>query len=144
MSQQLNKFAEQYIEGFDISFDLNSYAETGSDEYSGSTELGVDVSKQFFNDRLSVQIGGNVGLEGEDNEPGDDMNGITGDLVIEYNITKNGVYKLQGFDKSEYEDILDGRIRKTGIAFIFNKEFRSFKNLFNKKEEEEQEARVYE
>lgn len=135
LSQQLNNFAQQYIKGFDVSFDLNSYAANNNEEFSGNTELEVDISKEFFNERLSVQVGGNVGIEGSDNEPGDDMNGITGDLVIEYNLTKDGIYKLQGFDKSEYEDIIDGRIRKTGIAFIFNKEFESFKGLFGRKKE---------
>jgi hypothetical protein len=52
-------------------------------------------------------------------------------VSLEYLLTENGRYRLRGFRKSEYENIIDGQLIITGIALIFNREFNEFSELFN-------------
>jgi translocation and assembly module TamB len=83
-----------------------------------------------------VQIGGDINVEGEEAESTYGFNSIAGDVVVEYKLNRAGNYILQGFSKNEYEDIIYGEITKTGVSFIFNKEFFYLKNLFSRTERE--------
>jgi hypothetical protein len=135
LSQQINRFSEQYIKGFKVNVDIESYAGGGAQGEQGRTNVQANVSKQLFNERLTVKVGGSANIEdpNQANNNTANMSTIAGDVEIEYKLTENGVYILQGFRKTEYEDVLDGELRKTGVALIFNKDFYHFRNLFGKK-----------
>ena len=141
LSQQINRFSNQYIDGFDVSFDVNSYNMQTSNEMTSRTDVSLDLSRNLFNDRLTVEIGGSVAVE--ENRQGSEKsvstNDLAGDFMIEYKLSKDGTYRLQTFNKTEYEDEIDGEVTKTGISFIFNKNFTRFKELFkrNKKKGKE-------
>jgi hypothetical protein len=131
LTQQLNNFTSNHIKDFDIDVGVNSYYQVAGDQSTGRTEVTLDVSKNLFNDRLTVQLGGNLNVEGSEYTRSEDMNSIAGDVVLEYKLDREGTYRLRGFNVNEYEDIIDGEVNKTGAAFIFNKDFYSLKNLFN-------------
>jgi len=46
-------------------------------------------------------------------------------------LTEDGRYRLKGFRKNEYENVIDGQLIVTGLALIFNREFNAFSQLFN-------------
>ncbi len=141
LSQQINNFSEQYIKGFKLNVDIESYAGGGAQGEQGRTNVQANVSKQLFDERLTVKVGGSANIEdpNQSNNNRANMSTIAGDVEVEYKLTENGTYLLQGFRKTEYEDVLDGELRKTGIAIIFNKDFYHFKNLFGKKKKNDQD-----
>ena len=63
--------------------------------------------------------------------PGQEETPIIGNVSLEYLLTENGRYRLRGFRKSEYENIIDGQMIITWVALIFNREFNEFSELFN-------------
>ncbi|MFW6219113.1 MAG: translocation/assembly module TamB domain-containing protein [Bacteroidota bacterium] len=143
LSEQFNRFSNQYIEGVDLNLDVRSYqaAETGQNEESpaskGVTNVNLQMSRQFFSDRLLVEVGGSIGIEDNYEIRQEDLNSIAGDIIVEYKITPEGNYRIRGFNQTTYDDLLYGEINQTGIGFIINRDFRRFKYLFSGEEEKE-------
>ena len=132
LAQQINRFSQEYLPGVNFNMNINSYAVNSSRQTSANTSVEMNLYKKMLDNRLSIQVGGNINIA--ENNPNTtspaNVNNIAGDVVVEYYLTKNGIYRMQAFNKNEYEDVLDGAINKTGVAFIFNKDFYKFKNLF--------------
>lgn len=55
-------------------------------------------------------------------------------------ITENGRYRLRGFRRDEFENVIDGQTIVSGIALIFTKEFNKFNELWKALLASEQEA----
>ncbi len=131
LSSQLDRFADQYVKNVELDINVDSY-ETGlENDVSARTDLSADVSTEIFNDRLTLEVGGSVAVEetGTSNrslEAGD----LAGDFRAEYKLSKDGVYRLNVFNRTDYENEIDGEVTKTGVSLLFNKNFTSFRELF--------------
>ena len=147
MSDQLNKISAQYIKGVEVDVDLVSYNQNDvtTNQKQGNTQLQVGVKKTLFDDRLSVQVGGNVMLEGQQNttDPSttNSAQNITGDVVIEYKFTDNGRYKLKGFRLNQLDGVTNGIITQTGVGVVYTRDYNHTKDLFeNKKKKKQKEG----
>ncbi len=131
LSQQLNRLSDRYVRGVDITFDLESYEVNRADEAVGRTELQVEVSRDFFDERVRVVVGGNIELEDEthrETRPGD----IAGDFMLEYLLTPGGNLLLRGFRTREYGDLIEGELTTTGVSLVFSRSFTRFRDLFRR------------
>ncbi|WP_338760552.1 translocation/assembly module TamB domain-containing protein [Bernardetia sp. ABR2-2B] len=139
LTDQLNKLADKSLSGIGLSFDLNSYEDYSSGESQSRTELGINLSKSFMDDRLTFQVGTNVDLEGEaaQQQQQQGLSSIAGDVIISYLITEDGRYKVQIFRENSYAGVIDGQIIQTGASLIFVREYDEFSELFKKNEENE-------
>ncbi len=139
LAQQINRFSQEYIPGLNFNVNINSYQQNETGNTYGNTNVEMNVSKKLLNNRLSIRVGGNVNIR-ENNPntaaPGE-VNNLAGDVVVEYSLTPDGVYRVQAFKKNEYEDVIEGELNKTGLAFIFNRDFYSFRNLFSRNDRSE-------
>jgi hypothetical protein len=120
LTNQLNRLAENYVEGVDLSIGVDSYT-TDAAAASGETvtEVNLGLSKQLFNDRLSVQVGGNLGMS--DSEAAGQNTVLAGDFRLEYQLTEDGRYKVRVFRRPDY-DIFSNGIR-TGASLIYQRSF---------------------
>jgi len=137
LSQQLNRLSDRYIKGVDINFDLASYEAYEDGQVAGRTELQMEVSRDFLDERLRITAGGNIELEDETRRqvnPSD----IAGDFSVEYLLTPDGRFTLRGYRERQYQDIYDGELMETGLSLIFRKSYNTFRELFMRKEEEVQ------
>ncbi|TVQ88035.1 MAG: translocation/assembly module TamB [Bacteroidetes bacterium] len=133
LSQQLNRISDRYIRGVDINFEVESFVDFTNGEAAGRTELQMEVSRDFFNDRVRITVGGNIELEDETRRR--EANEIAGDFNIEYLLTPAGNLILRGFRKKNYGDIFDDQVIETGIAIMFSRSYNQFRELFKKEEE---------
>ncbi|MBK9046873.1 MAG: translocation/assembly module TamB domain-containing protein [Bacteroidetes bacterium] len=131
LSQQLNSFAMQYIKGVELNFEVQSYEDYSTNEPEGKTEVNVGVTKRLMGDRLIVQVAGNVAVEGEAAKQ-NNMSDIAGDIVLEYLLTEDGRYRLKVFRKDQYEGILDGEIKESGIGIVYTRDFDRWGQFFRK------------
>ncbi len=131
LSQQLNSFAEQFIKGVELNFDVQSYEEYTAEGVEGRTEVNVGVKKRFLKNRLIVEVSGNVDVEGERTQQNDASN-LAGDVVLEYLLTEDGRYRLSVFRKDQYEGILDGQVVEAGIGLVYTRDFDSWNQLMRK------------
>ncbi len=126
MTQQLNNLTGKIIVGVDMDLGLNTF-----DDYSGGsaqsrTQLDVKVSKNLFNDRVTAEMESHINLDGSPNQVGQQSTAGMNEFAVSYKLTKSGNYRVKAFSENAY-DIYDGEIQKSGIAFIFVKEFDRFK-----------------
>ncbi|CAN5564622.1 translocation/assembly module TamB domain-containing protein [soil metagenome] len=132
LTQQLNKLADRYITGFDLNIGVESYDDFDTGEAAGRTELQVGVSRQFLDNRVTVQVGGNIDVEGDRARQQKGISDIAGNVAVEYNLTEDGRYRLRGFREQTFESIIDGQLIETGLGLIFTRDYNRLRDLFRK------------
>jgi len=133
LSGQLNAFSDKIFgkAGFELDFDLDSFTDyQGDNGPQDRTQLNINAQKKLFDDRLVVTAGSAVDVEGSSPAQQGETP-IIGNVSLEYLLTEDGRYRLKGFRKNEYENVIDGQLIVTGLALIFNREFNEFSQLFN-------------
>ncbi|MEH6657168.1 translocation/assembly module TamB [Leeuwenhoekiella marinoflava] len=145
ISDQLNVFSDKLLgnTGFDLNFGLDSYTDYQGSAPQDRTTLDVAAQKKLFDDRVVVSVGSAVDLQGSGNSD----NGtapVVGNVSIEYLLTEDGRYRLRGYRRSQFENIIDGQIIVNGISLLFTREFNKFtelwQSMFPAKTEEEDES----
>lgn len=124
LSQQLNALSDKLITGVDLNFDLESYELGGQ----GTTDLNIDLAKSFMDDRIIVRVGSTIALE--DNQNTQNSQEMMTSFSLEYKLTPEGVYRLKIFRTNDLEDIVVGRITRTGGGIMYQKDFNQLKNIF--------------
>ena len=130
LSEQLNVFSDKLTgnTGIELDFGLNSYTDFQQESAEQRTDLNVSAQKKLLDDRLIVQVGSVVNVEGGANAR--EENPVVGNSSIQYLLTKDGQWRLKGFRNSEYENIIDGQVFINGISLIFQRQFNSWNELF--------------
>ena len=129
LSAQLNQLSSKIVPGVELNFDVQSYDDYQSGQAQGRTQVDIGLKKQLFNDRLSVQVGGVVDVEGERAKQ-NSASDITSDVTLEYKITKDGRYRLKGFRHNQYEGVLEGQLVETGAGIQYVRDFNKWKYFF--------------
>ena len=115
--------------------DVSSYADYTGQQTQATTNVALDVQKQFLNERLTVQVGGKVNIEGNERQA-NNMNRLAGDVRVLYDLTEDGKFKLKGFNTTEYENIFFVYFTKTGAGISYNRYIYSLSDIFKKGENE--------
>ncbi len=125
VSSQLNRLASNVIKGVDINVNVNSYESGYINNGAGGnvTELGVQVSKQLFNERLSLSAGGNFDIAQGASSGG--YSSFIGDFVLKYKLTDDGRYQIRVFSKADYDRLLNANTNRNGVSIFFNQSFDS-------------------
>jgi hypothetical protein len=139
LTNQLNTLSDKFIGGaVDLNFDMLSYQ--GADG-TAETDLSIDVSKSLFNERIVIKVGSTVPIEGNNTAATNGANGaneLITNIIIEYKITPDGRYNFKVFRKEDLDDILVGRLTRTGVGVMFRREFDSNSDIFKLTEEEQE------
>jgi translocation and assembly module TamB len=122
LASQLNKFANQYIRGFNIDVGIQSYNDFSAPGGQAQTAMDFRVSKSIMDDRLSFEIGGDFDINADQSGANTGTKNYRGDVAIIYDLTGNGDKQLKLFNNETY-DIVYQEIRNTGISLIFIREF---------------------
>ncbi len=128
LSAQLNKLSSQVVPGVEMNFDIQSYDDFQTGEAQGRTQVEIGLKKQLFNERLTVQVGGSVDVEGEKAKQ-NSASDITGDVTVEYKLTEDGRYRLKGFRHNQYEGALEGQLVETGVGVVYVRDFNRWKEF---------------
>ncbi|MGB3590518.1 MAG: translocation/assembly module TamB domain-containing protein [Nonlabens sp.] len=136
LSDQLNQFGGQLLgdTGVDLSFGLDSYTDYQGSNVQDRTQLEIQASKKLLDDRLIVNVGSNVDIEGSAADG--EGTPVIGNVSIEYLITEQGRWRIKGFRRNQFDNVVDGQLIISGVALIFTREFNEFKNLFKKSVDE--------
>lgn len=129
LSTQLNQWSSKVVPGIELNFDIQSYDDYQSGEAEGRTQVDIGIKKQLFNERLSVQLGGTVDVEGESAKKNSASN-ITSDVTVEYKLTKDGRYLLKGFRHNQYDGAIEGQLVETGVGVLYVRDFSTWGELF--------------
>ncbi|WP_419701220.1 translocation/assembly module TamB domain-containing protein [Mucilaginibacter sp. NFX135] len=138
LSDQLNRLAGDLIEGVDLNFGLTSGEDYSTGTATNRTDLNVGLSKRFLNDRLTVTVGNNFNLEG--NQEGQKATNIAGDVSANYKLSKDGRYTLRAYRRDEFI-VFQGQIIETGLGFTLTVDYNRFREIFRKRTAQEREMR---
>ncbi|MDQ3278110.1 MAG: translocation/assembly module TamB, partial [Bacteroidota bacterium] len=132
MTEQLNNLAGNLIAGVDLNFDV-----TSSDDYTtgtrrNRTDLNVGLSKQLLSNRLTVSVGSNFAVAGQQNANQQGSN-LAGNVALSYQLSRDGRYMLRAYRRNEYFGVVDGYIVETGLRFIITLDYDRFMDLFRRK-----------
>jgi len=145
ISDRLNSFSDQLLgdSGIELDFGLDSFTDYQGNSPEQRTQLNIAAQKKLFDERLTVRVGSELDVQGSN--PTGETPPVIGNVSLIYELTKDGRYRLKGFRRERFENIIDGQIVVSGIALIFTKEFNRFdefwRALFSK---DPQEAEVIE
>ncbi len=131
LSQQLNNLAGDLIKGVEIDFNLDAREDYNTGTKENKTNLNIGLSKTLLNDRLKVTVGSTFGLEGPRQE-NEKQSTIGGDLSADYQLTKDGRYKVRAYRKNKFQVALQGQVVETGVGFIITIDYNNFRELFQK------------
>ena len=137
LSDQLNKLAGNLIGGVQLSFDLTSGEDYSTGTQQNRTDLNVGLSKQFLNDRLTVTVGNNFNLEGQ-NQPGQKSTDIAGNVSVNYKITKDGRYMVRVYRRDQFI-VVEGQVIETGVGFTLTYEYNRFRELFKRRSKQDRD-----
>jgi hypothetical protein len=132
LSTQLNQLSSKIMPGMELNFDIQSFNDYQTGQAQGRTQLEVGMKKQLFNERLSIQVGGTVDVEGEKARQ-NTASDITGDLTLEYKLTKDGRYRLKAFRHNQYEGVIEGQLVETGAGFVYLRDFNKWKEILKRR-----------
>ncbi|MBN3584197.1 translocation/assembly module TamB [Algoriphagus aestuarii] len=131
LSDQMNALSNKLFgdSGFQVGFDVNSYQDyqSGSSQYR--TDLNINAQQSLFDDRLIVQVGSQVDLEGSP-QNSEQANSILANISFEYMLTEDGRWRIRAFRKNQFESIIDGQLVVTGAGLILTREFNEFSEFW--------------
>ena len=133
LQSKLNAWAAQTLPGIDLSFGINQYEGTRS----GGTETSYSyrLAKTLFNDRFKIVVGGEYSTEAAEAEHIADN--LFNDVSLEYYLNDNATRYLKLFRHSSYENVLEGQVTETGVAYVLKRKLTNLKNLFTFKHSRE-------
>ena len=122
LSSQLNYWLSQISNDFDIGFNYRPGDQITSDEVE------VALKTQIFNDRMSINLNGNVDVRSTQGE----TNQLVGDVEVEYKITPSGKVRVKAFNRSNDRLIYEYSPYTQGLGLFFREEFDTLGDLFKK------------
>lgn len=131
LTDQLNRLAGGLVPGVDLNFGVNSGDDYSTGQLTQRTDLTVGISKRLLNDRLTVNVGSSFQVEGAQNNNQQASN-IGGDISLDYQLSKDGRYRLRAYRRNDYEGIAVGQVIETGAGFIFTIDYDKFNEFFGK------------
>ncbi len=132
ITNQLNNWASQYIK--DVSIGLNYKM---ADQLT-TDELQIALSKDFFNERLTINS--NVGVGGQNKNTSttqQNNNNFVGEATIEYKITPDGRFVAKAYNLTNTDQYTNQNIPyKQGAGFVYRVNYNKFSDLFKRKKKE--------
>ena len=136
LSAALDQIASDLIKGVDIDLNLNSYKDYTSGVEQQKTDLNVGITKRFLDDRLSISLGKDFGVEGNNKSTATQSStnlSYLPNATINYKLSKDGKYAVRAYSKNKFEVILDGYVVESGMSFIVTMDYEKFNELFGSK-----------
>ena len=133
LQSKLNAWAAQTLPGIDLSFGINQYegASSGGTETSYSYRL----AKSLFNDRFKIVVGGEYSTDAVEAE--NIASSLFNDVSLEYYLNNNATRYLKLFRHASYENVLEGPVTETGVAYVIKRKLTDLRNLFTFKHSRE-------
>lgn len=129
LSSELNKLSSKFVPDVELNFNVQSYDDYQTGQAQGRTQVAIGIKKQLFDERLSVQVGGTVDVEGDKSNQ-NTASDITSDITVEYKLTEDGRFRLKGFRQNLYEGAIEGQLVETGVGVSYVRDFNKWKNIF--------------
>lgn len=130
LSNRVSEFLNTYFGNLTGLKDLQLGVNYRPGNQTNSEAVDLALSKQFFNNRVSVD--GNFGVNSKSTQ---NSNNFIGDVNIEYKLSDDGRYRLKGFNRTNDNTQITtaGGPYTQGVGFFYRVEFERLFNSYKKK-----------
>ena len=118
LQAQIDNISRDAFRTVDVSVGIESLPD-GVSGVSTRTDYSFSVAKRLWNNRIRIIIGGSVTTSNERIE--DDA--VIDNISIEWRISPVGNQYLRFFYDKNFESILEGEIRETGVGYAYRRRF---------------------
>jgi len=129
LAAQLNQLTASTIKGVEISFGLDTYNQNQGSQES-STSLSYEVKKSLLNNRAEIEVSGR--LHDVNEQPGSQDLSLT-NVSFAYRLDSAATKYLKVYNEHTYEDVFEGEVIKTGVGFTYRKRYRTFRDIWRRK-----------
>ena len=138
LSNQLSGYLSGWFDELNLDLDLNiNYRAYDPSVNNGDDlnqirrrELQIALSKRFMNDRMTINVGGNVDFGDQFSDDVNSGTNFTGDFEFNYAITEDRRLKFKAFSNTDYDIFDQGYRTNAGLGLSFNRSFNNIKELF--------------
>jgi hypothetical protein len=131
LTNQMDQVAASLIKQVDIHFNLNNQQDFLTGTEIDYTELDINVSKQFMEDRLRVNVGSTFDVVGT-GAPKQAPSNLAGNVDAGYKLSKDGRYMLRAYRQNQYQAVVLGQVIETGVGFVFTFNYDKFKEIWHR------------
>ncbi|MEZ5016663.1 MAG: translocation/assembly module TamB domain-containing protein [Flavipsychrobacter sp.] len=150
-STQLTNLVSKITGDEDLSISLKyktyNYNTGGSSTSTNRNEVSIGLKKNYFDDRLSVEVGSALDWGRQSSSSSGNNFKPVGDFRVQYLIREGGNLRANIFRTSSYDIFVDRNISRAGVGLSWRKSFNNFGDLFrgskyidNKKKEKEKKT----
>lgn len=141
ISRYFNDWLSYFSEDVSLNFNYRNYEQdltslSSVEDLSLRRELQLALTTRFLNDRITVNVAGNVDF-GE-NQIGIENSNTTyfgGNASVEYALTENRRFRIKAFTNTDYDYFNLKNATRAGVGLSFKREFDKFKDLKVNKDE---------
>ena len=121
---KINDIAGNAMKSVDINVGIT---DVENNETGGTYKnYSFSFAKRFWNDRLTVIIGGEVNSGDTNNKDNSFINNVS----LEWRLSETGNRYIRLFYDKNYESILEGEIIETGVGYVYKRKLDNLKELF--------------
>ena len=143
LSNQLTRYFNDWLsylsDDVSLNFNYRNYEAddlTSLEDLSLRRELQLALTTKFLNDRVTINVGGNVDVGS--NQLGTENSNTTyfgGNASIEYALTENRRFRIKAFTTTDYDYFNQANNTRAGVGLSFKREFDELKELKISKDE---------
>jgi hypothetical protein len=127
LTDQLNALTQDYL-GVSIEIDVESRQNLqGQDAGYTEKDIGLQLGRSFFNDRVEVKVGGTTGVGGTGGTAaagtGDGGPQFAGNFEVIYRINESGNLNLMIFQRNQRDLMTQMFIPQPGVALSYSRSF---------------------
>lgn len=127
LQNEISNIAGNALKTVDVSIGVeDNYSADGTT--LGGTDYSFRFAKRFWNNRLSVIIGGRISTGNE--AIAEENNSFIDDISLEWRLDNSGTRYVKLFHTKNYESILEGEIIETGVGLVLRRKVNKLGELF--------------
>ena len=127
LQNEISNIAGNALKTMDVSIGVEDNI-TSDGSLQGGTDYSFRFAKRFWDNRLSVIIGGRIST-GNDAKVEENESFID-DISLEWRLDKSGTRYIKLFHTKNYESILEGEIVETGVGLVLRRKVDKLGELF--------------
>ena len=135
-SEMLSNKMSNWLNGITKDIDIGvNYRPGGT---LSSDELDLALSKQLFNNRLTIDgnfgVANNNAVNSSANSKNNNTSNLIGDVTLEYKLSESGKYRVKGFNRSNdnTEIATNGGPFTQGVGIFYREEYESLSELYKR------------
>ena len=135
LSSAIDNIAEELFKTLDVHHNLNNYKDFGDGDAQQKLMVNIDATKSFINDRISLNVGKNYGIDGEDASAKAAQQkgvGFLPDVTTTYKFSRDGNFRYRTYKKNPIEITVDGFVTESGISLLLNMDYDKFINIIKR------------